>query len=89
MYPTAWPATLSTARLHVVSGKGGTGKTTAAAALALARLHLDQQHPAAVTRERDGESRRDRRLPGAALAGDDVQADAGEEGHRPRLTGVA
>jgi anion-transporting ArsA/GET3 family ATPase len=34
--PTAWPATLSTARLHVVSGKGGTGKTTAAAALALA-----------------------------------------------------
>jgi anion-transporting ArsA/GET3 family ATPase len=34
--PTAWPATLSTARLHIVSGKGGTGKTTAAAALALA-----------------------------------------------------
>jgi anion-transporting ArsA/GET3 family ATPase len=33
---SAWPAALSTARLHVVSGKGGTGKTTAAAALALA-----------------------------------------------------
>jgi anion-transporting ArsA/GET3 family ATPase len=30
--PKAWP----TARLHVVTGKGGTGKTTAAAALALA-----------------------------------------------------
>ena len=36
MDPTAWPAALSAARLHVVSGKGGTGKTTAAAALALA-----------------------------------------------------
>jgi anion-transporting ArsA/GET3 family ATPase len=33
---SAWPAALSTVRLHVVSGKGGTGKTTAAAALALA-----------------------------------------------------
>ena len=33
---TAWPETLSRARLHVVSGKGGTGKTTVAAALALA-----------------------------------------------------
>jgi anion-transporting ArsA/GET3 family ATPase len=31
-----WPADLSEVRLHVVSGKGGTGKTTAAAALALA-----------------------------------------------------
>jgi anion-transporting ArsA/GET3 family ATPase len=31
-----WPAELSTARLHVVTGKGGTGKTTVAAALALA-----------------------------------------------------
>ena len=36
MDPSAWPTALSTARLHVVSGKGGTGKTTAAAALALA-----------------------------------------------------
>jgi len=34
--PSAWPAALSAVRLHVVSGKGGTGKTTAAAALALA-----------------------------------------------------
>ncbi len=33
---SAWPSTLSRARLHVVSGKGGTGKTTVAAALALA-----------------------------------------------------
>jgi anion-transporting ArsA/GET3 family ATPase len=33
---SGWPAALSAARLHVVSGKGGTGKTTAAAALALA-----------------------------------------------------
>jgi len=31
-----WPDHLATARLHVVSGKGGTGKTTLAAALALA-----------------------------------------------------
>jgi anion-transporting ArsA/GET3 family ATPase len=34
--PPAWPAALSAARLHVVTGKGGTGKTTVAAALALA-----------------------------------------------------
>jgi Mrp family chromosome partitioning ATPase len=32
----AWPAAMNEVRLHVVSGKGGTGKTTAAAALALA-----------------------------------------------------
>jgi anion-transporting ArsA/GET3 family ATPase len=31
-----WPAELSAARLHVVTGKGGTGKSTVAAALALA-----------------------------------------------------
>ncbi|MBO0839984.1 MAG: ArsA family ATPase [Sciscionella sp.] len=31
-----WPDELTRARLHVVSGKGGTGKTTLAAALALA-----------------------------------------------------
>lgn len=36
MDPLGWPAALSAVRLHVVSGKGGTGKTTAAAALALA-----------------------------------------------------
>ncbi|MFP5069129.1 ArsA-related P-loop ATPase [Pseudonocardia nantongensis] len=34
--PAPWPEGLSHARLHVVSGKGGTGKTTVAAALALA-----------------------------------------------------
>ncbi len=33
---TSWTEELSRARLHVVSGKGGTGKTTIAAALALA-----------------------------------------------------
>ncbi|MGZ4518721.1 MAG: ArsA-related P-loop ATPase [Mycobacteriaceae bacterium] len=33
---TGWPAAARTARLHVVSGKGGTGKSTVAAALALA-----------------------------------------------------
>lgn len=33
---TRWPATARRARLHIVTGKGGTGKTTAAAALALA-----------------------------------------------------
>jgi len=31
-----WPTALAEARLHVVTGKGGTGKTTLAAALALA-----------------------------------------------------
>ena len=30
-----WPARLTEARLHIVTGKGGTGKTTVAAALAL------------------------------------------------------
>lgn len=33
---TDWDGELDRARLHIVSGKGGTGKTTAAAALALA-----------------------------------------------------
>jgi anion-transporting ArsA/GET3 family ATPase len=33
---SGWPAALSAARLHVVSGKGGVGKTTVAGALALA-----------------------------------------------------
>jgi len=32
---TGWPARLTDARLHFVTGKGGTGKTTVAAALAL------------------------------------------------------
>ncbi|MGH3996639.1 MAG: ArsA-related P-loop ATPase, partial [Pseudonocardiaceae bacterium] len=31
-----WPSELARARLHVVTGKGGTGKTTVAAALAVA-----------------------------------------------------
>jgi Mrp family chromosome partitioning ATPase len=34
--PTGWPSRLHKARLHFVTGKGGTGKTTIAAALALA-----------------------------------------------------
>ena len=34
--PVGWPSRLSKARLHFVSGKGGTGKSTVAAALALA-----------------------------------------------------
>lgn len=34
--PPDWDGDISNARLHVVSGKGGVGKTTAAAALALA-----------------------------------------------------
>ena len=32
----AWPARVANARLHFVTGKGGTGKSTIAAALALA-----------------------------------------------------
>ncbi|MGH3755974.1 MAG: ArsA-related P-loop ATPase [Pseudonocardiaceae bacterium] len=34
--PPGWPDELAHARLHVVTGKGGTGKTTVAAALAVA-----------------------------------------------------
>jgi anion-transporting ArsA/GET3 family ATPase len=34
--PVGWPSRLSKARLHFVTGKGGTGKSTVAAALALA-----------------------------------------------------
>ncbi|CPZ73921.1 Putative anion transporter ATPase [Mycobacteroides abscessus] len=33
---TTWPARVANARLHFVTGKGGTGKSTIAAALALA-----------------------------------------------------
>src|SRR6478736_3724984 len=33
--PVGWPSRLAKARLHFVTGKGGTGKTTVAAALAL------------------------------------------------------
>lgn len=36
MTERGWPEQLAAARLHVVTGKGGTGKTTLAAALALA-----------------------------------------------------
>jgi Mrp family chromosome partitioning ATPase len=36
VHTSGWSPVLSAVRLHVVSGKGGTGKTTAAAALALA-----------------------------------------------------
>jgi len=34
-HPVGWPARLTKARLHFVTGKGGTGKSTVAAALAL------------------------------------------------------
>ena len=34
--PVGWPSRLTKARLHFVTGKGGTGKSTVAAALALA-----------------------------------------------------
>jgi anion-transporting ArsA/GET3 family ATPase len=34
-HPVSWPSRLTKARLHFVSGKGGTGKSTVAAALAL------------------------------------------------------
>jgi anion-transporting ArsA/GET3 family ATPase len=34
-HPVRWPSRLTKARLHFVSGKGGTGKSTVAAALAL------------------------------------------------------
>ncbi len=34
-HPVGWPSRLSKVRLHFVTGKGGTGKSTAAAALAL------------------------------------------------------
>ena len=34
--PVGWPSRLTKARLHFVTGKGGTGKSTIAASLALA-----------------------------------------------------
>src|SRR6185436_17191580 len=34
-HPVRWPPRLTKARLHFVTGKGGTGKSTVAAALAL------------------------------------------------------
>src|ERR1700761_5129922 len=43
MSSNGWPAELSAARLHVVTGKGGTGKSTVAAALGAppgTRLHV-------------------------------------------------
>ena len=45
---------------------------------ALPALDLGEQDPAAVGCERECERRRDRRLPGAAFAGDDVQAHPAE-----------
>ncbi len=36
VHPASWPKSARAARLHIVSGKGGTGKTTVAAALAIA-----------------------------------------------------
>jgi len=48
--PTAWPA----ARLHVVTGKGGTGKTTVAAALALSMAHGGRRILLVEVEERQG-----------------------------------
>ena len=60
---------------------------------ALAALHLDQQRPAAAGGQRQRQRRGDRRLPGAALARHDVEADRGQRGrpaggmHRTSLCG--
>ena len=59
---------------------------------ALAALDLAEEHVATGRGQRQGQRRRDRRLPGAALAGDDVQAHLrpvvgaiGARSHEPRI----
>ncbi|MDR2280823.1 MAG: AAA family ATPase [Gordonia sp. (in: high G+C Gram-positive bacteria)] len=51
---TAWPPAARDARLHFVSGKGGTGKTTVAAALALALASKGQRVLLVECEERQG-----------------------------------
>ena len=53
----AWPNAAKHARLHVVSGKGGTGKTTVAAALALALAADGKRVLLAEVEERQGIAR--------------------------------
>ena len=56
---------------------------------ALPALGLDQQHRAPVGGQREGEGGGDRGLPGAALAGDDVQAHGRREGLTRTSVGAA
>ena len=52
--PGGWPTEARKARLHFVSGKGGTGKTTVAAALALTLAAKGQRVLLVETEERQG-----------------------------------
>src|SRR5699024_7786454 len=68
---SGWTEELARARLHFVTGRGGTGKTTLAAALGRARA--DEGKRVLLVGQGETERRRERCFPGAALPGDEMQ----------------